>query len=293
MAGMPNLCYNGLSENWLLKECGHRHWLAMAQAQGSEQPEFCDAGGRKVYAAFTLVRLSNARLEQIGENDAFSITSQCLPAGRAQHYSRHELWAHGQRGARIEMLSAFVRREKPGNNRSVVRAAMREQKVNHEAIDQNLASAANAFVRHGRERRAGAWNGHPDMHAGEGAESMHEAVFMPCPNNDFNGADLLYFASFQAVVDRAEWSWIVNARGPGRPAAIVEREMVFYGNMNLGDSVYTRLEVHDSNGIHLNHRSELRRGCDNACIAEVFTRKLIARHDQSKTLTTLTDMAFF
>lgn len=292
VAGMPNLCYNGLSENWLLKECGHRHWLAIAQAQGSQQPEFRDAQGRKVYAAFTLVRLSDARLEQIGEHDAFSITSQCLPVGRAQHYSRHDLRVHGQRGARVEMLSAFVRREKPGNNRSVVRAAMTESKVNHDAMDQELATAADAFVRHGRERRAGAWSEPPGMHSGEGGAGMHESVFMPCPNNDFNGADLLYFASFQAVVDRAEWSWMVNAQPPGRPAAIIEREMVFYGNMNLGDSVRTSLGVHDSGGMHLSHRSELRRGSDNARIAEVYTRKLIPLYAQGKALTTPTDMVF-
>ncbi len=62
----------------------------------------------------------------------------------------------------------------------------------------------------------------------------------------------------------------------GQPAAIIEREMVFYRNMNLGDSVYTSLDVHDSGGMYLCHRSELRRRCDNARIAEVYTRKLTA-----------------
>ncbi|WP_051676352.1 Pnap_2097 family protein [Polaromonas glacialis] len=296
VAGMPNLCYNGLSENWLLKECGHRHWLAMAQALGRQQPEFRNAQGRKVYAAFTLVRLSDAKLEQIGEHDAFFIISQCLPAcrsvGRAQHYSRHDLRVHGRRGARVEMLSAFVRREKPGNNLSVVRAAMTESKVNHDAMDQELATAADAFVRHGRERRAGVWSGPPGMDLEEGGTDRYETVFMPCPNNDFNGADLLYFASFQAVVDRAEWSWMVNALPPGQPASIIEREMVFYSNMNLGDSVRTSLGVHDSGGMHLSHRSELRRGSDNARIAEVYTRKLIPLYAQGKALTIPTDMVF-
>lgn len=31
--------------------------------------------------------------------------------------------------------------------------------------------------------------------------------FSPCPRNDLNGAEFLYLASFQAVVDRAEWPW--------------------------------------------------------------------------------------
>ena len=56
---------------------------------------------------------------------------------------------------------------------------------------------------------------------------MHETVFMPCLNNDFNGANLLYFASFQAMVDSAEWSWMVNAQSPAQPFVIIGREMCF------------------------------------------------------------------
>jgi hypothetical protein len=28
--GMPHLSLNGLSETWVLKECGHRHWFLLA-----------------------------------------------------------------------------------------------------------------------------------------------------------------------------------------------------------------------------------------------------------------------
>ena len=268
VAGMPHLSYNGLSENWLLKECGHRHWVAIAQAQGQQQPEFRDAQGHKVYAAFTLVRITQGRLEQIGEHDAFSITSQCHPAGRAQHYSRHALQVHGQPAARVEMLSAFVRREQPGNNRTVVRAVMAEPRAT--AIHPELATAAEAFVRRGRARRADIWDDLPQA----GRTDAHEMIFMPCPNSDFNGADLLYFASFQALVDRVEWSWMVHATPPGRPAAVLERELVFYGNLNLGDSVRTRLRLHAADDGQLCHRSVLQRNSDGALIAEVFTRKL-------------------
>jgi hypothetical protein len=30
--GMPHLCANSLSENWLWKELGHRHWGLIAEA---------------------------------------------------------------------------------------------------------------------------------------------------------------------------------------------------------------------------------------------------------------------
>jgi len=31
LLGMPHLSTGGLSKNWLLKECGHLHWLYLAQ----------------------------------------------------------------------------------------------------------------------------------------------------------------------------------------------------------------------------------------------------------------------
>lgn len=62
--------------------------------------------------------------------------------------------------------------------------------------------------------------------------------------------------------------------------------------MNLGDSVRTRLEMNHPDGAHLTLQSELRRGCDNARIAEVFTRRLLPLYAQSKLLTIPTDMVF-
>ena len=263
-AGMPQLNANGLSENWLLKECGDRHWLGIAQANGQAQPEFRDAQGHKVYAAFTLVRITAGRLEQIGENDAFTLTSQCLPVGRAQHYSRHVLQAHGEVAAQVEMLSAFVRRTQPGSNRSVVRAAMAESSA--PAPDPALSTAAEAFVRRGRALRA--------MEPTLANEAAYTLDFTPCPNNDFNGADLLYFSAFQSMVDRAEWAWMLHTQPPGRPTALRERELVFYGNVDLGDTVRIQLQPQAADQGGLYHGSVLQRQSDGVCIARVFTRKL-------------------
>ena len=263
-AGMPQLNVNGLSENWLLKECGDRHWQGIAQSQGLARPEFRDAQGHKVYAAFTLVRIGAGRLEQIGENDTFTIASQCQAVGRAQHYSRHVLQAQGQAAALVEMLSAFVRRAQPGSNRNVVRAAMADAATH--APDPELWAAAEAFVRRGRALRAM----QPELVANDG----YSLDFTPCPNSDFNGADLLYFSAFQAMVDRAEWAWMLHTQPPGRPAALRERELVFHGNLDLGDSVRIQLQPQAADQGMLHHHSTLQRKSDAALIAQVFTRKL-------------------
>ena len=56
LTGMPQLSYGGLSENWLLKECGDRHWWNLAGQLGFANPNFHDALGNRLYAAFTAVR---------------------------------------------------------------------------------------------------------------------------------------------------------------------------------------------------------------------------------------------
>ncbi|WP_394790940.1 Pnap_2097 family protein [Rhodoferax sp.] len=261
-AGMPQLCSSGLSENWLLKECGHRHWLAIAHSQGQVRPEFRDALGHKVYAAFSLVRIAHAQLERIEEHDVFSISTQCLPVGRTQHYSQHVLVSRGQRMALVEMLSVFVRRTQAGSNRSIARAVMATLQAACPSSQAALAEAAEAFVQHGRARRAASSRQTSDA-------DLHTSAYTPCPYNDFNGANLLYFSSFQSMVDRAEGAYLQSPR----PALLRERELVFYGNLDIGDSVRTQLRRDAGPAGQLAHHSLLHRGSDGICIAEVFTRK--------------------
>jgi len=162
------------------------------------------------------------------------------------------------------MLSAFVRRAQPGSNRSVVRAAMAETSAT--THDPTLLAAAEAFVQRGRAHRA--------MEPTLAIESAYKLDFPPCPNNDFNGADLLYFSAFQSMVDRAEWAWMLHTQPPGRPTALRERELVFYGNVDMGDSVRIQLQAQAAEHGALCHRSTLQRQSDGVCIARVFTRKL-------------------
>jgi probable biosynthetic protein (TIGR04099 family) len=102
------------------------------------------------------------------------------------------------------------------------------------------------------------------------APVRHEtARFLPCPNNDFNGADFLYFASFQSFVDRAEW----QRHRFAEPPVIASRALHFYGNVNVGDVLSVQVVGERECGQGLTHWSEVRRGSDNLKIADVVTEK--------------------
>lgn len=270
VAGMPQLCPTGLSENWLLKECGHQHWLALARRQGRARPDFRDAGGRKAYAAFTAVRIRHARLDRVAENDRLRVVSRCLPVGRSQHFGLHELRGRDGTHAQVEMLSTFVRRERAGDNRSVVRAAVPATTAAPEADIERaaLATCALQLAERGRALRSGQWQ--PDFGPeSERGAPLREFRFQPCPHNDFNGADLLYFASFQAIVDRAEGAWFGSTALP----RLAERELAFYGNVNVGESLTVLLRGVQESPDGLSHWCEVRRAGDGARLADVLTRK--------------------
>jgi probable biosynthetic protein (TIGR04099 family) len=272
-AGMPQLALNGLSENWLLKECGHRHWEALALDAGQALPEFIDDAGNKSYAAFTAVRIRNASLASVEENADFTIGTQLSRTGGARHFSQHTVGTAGQTIARISMASTFVRRELAHDNRSVARAAFASMERSLRAPPDEARELAQI----GKQFRSGQWREHmgllreahaPDERRSDLPES-NSLEFIPCPNNDFNGAEFLYFANFQAFVDRGEW----QRHRFAKPPAVVDRDLFFHGNINVGETLTLDYVLERSEDHGLTHWCELRRGADNQKIADVVTFK--------------------
>lgn len=263
VAGMPQLGHGGLSEHWLLKECGDAHWQALAQAAGLAQPDFRDAAGARAYAAFTMLRIVGAELQRVGEHARLEIATHCSQAGRAQQYGLHELRSNGVRRARVEMLSAFVRRERAGSNRSIVRALLPPLPA-----EPALQDRAQALAERARALRAAQWEPRHGLSPAR-RRPLRSWRCRPCPELDFNGANLLYFASFQALVERAEWDWF------GRTPPLADREMAFYGNLDVGESVEVLLcDLRCGTG-RLAHWCELRCADDGRRLADVLTHRAV------------------
>lgn len=263
-AGMPQLSFTGLSENWLLKECGHRHWEALAAHTGRSVPDFIDDDGGKSYAAFTAIRLRTHVFNAIEENEAFQIHTGLCRIGAVRHFSTHRIVRGDLTVSTLSMSSTFVRRREARNNRSVARATLASLGGDVSTMPDEAAQ----MVQLGKQLRAG------DMAAcippvADVRSTNRSVDFLPCPNNDFNGADFLYFASFQAFVDRAEW----QLHRFDEPPVIASRDLFYYGNLNVGDTLEVQVvgERRDERGIA--HWSEVRRGSDGQKIADVVTEK--------------------
>jgi probable biosynthetic protein (TIGR04099 family) len=273
--GMPNLSLGGLSENWLLKECGHRHWIALATMLRLATTDFRDVDGNRLYAAFTAVRVCDGQLGRVSEGDELRIVTSLARCSRTQWFSSQKVLCNERRIARVAMGSVFLRRRVTGSNRHVERATVAgSQAWPGEAFWPGEALDDMGLLESARLLRSGNWQRHFGFER-MGAGEIADFSFRPCPNSDFNGADFLYFASFQSIVDRAEWQWTEKGRSP---SVTKHREIFYYANIDVGDDLRVVLRGRRPNaegfwGRGFSHWCQVYRASDERLIADVFTEK--------------------
>ncbi len=262
--GMPHLTACGLSETWLLKELGHRHWQLIAQASGLERPMFRDRAGYTVYAAFCGVAIRDACFDALREHDDLLIASDIARVSRTQFGSRHRLSRDGRALGVVEMLSVFVKRTAPGQNRSIVRVAV-------EGLGQMplLPEFTDLAARVSLLRR-GDWTEHFGFRAYDAGVSEATTI-LPCPSQDFNGAGLLYFSSLQAAVDRVEWA----SFGVRHPVmTTTARDIVYYGNVDIGCPIVVALCGARQTADRLDHWYRITAASSGRMLADVFSTRM-------------------
>lgn len=255
--GMPHLCPNGLSENWLWKELGHRHWNLIARGIGRAAAGFGRGSGQPTYAAFRRIALRGGDLGAVGENDMLDVHSTLTHLSGTRVESRHVVACSDKLMADVDMTSVFVQRQSSGVNRSIVR-------VRIETPHRTLSSSSG---------KSAAWlsptKGSPALEAGNDEREIGAVVIEPCPQLDFNGAGLLYFSSFIAAVERAEWSLLGKGK---RLSTTIERRAMFHSNIEVGDDLVVRILA--AQGMAgLQHRSIISAVSDGRMLAEVVTHR--------------------
>lgn len=242
--GMPELCRAGLSENWLLKACGHRHWLALAQAHGLARPLFRDRDGARLYPAFIHLRVSDARLDHVAEDKWLDFAVTLRRTSRTRFRSEITASCDGDPIAKVAMETAFVRRE--GSNRNAQRA---------------IVAGPCALM-------PGAPDPRPDSRIDwQGGEPLATIILDPSPHEDFNGVGFLYFAAFQAMLDRAEWQLFRRCDMVTR-----DREIAFLGNADPGEYIFATLRRQTGDADDQRHWMDLSRQRDGVIIGRAVTR---------------------
>lgn len=220
--GMMQLAPQGLSEQWLLRDCGDRHWSLIAAAMGQERAVFSDAEGRAIYAAFcaTALRLQAPQADWLGEEA--QIQSELYRVSVSQLGSLHQISVHGAVVAELLMISTFVGHDASGSNHRILRRQPQRQIPLPEAPAALRALAERARLQARKPRHL------------ELAPKAHQVV-TPCPALDFNAVGLLYFPSFSRMAEQADWA------AHRRMSPLASREVFYLGNLDRGESLAVQL----------------------------------------------------
>ena len=216
--GMPHIGPDGLDEAWLLSEATHRHWIAVARACGTRPAGLRDREGARAYPALVSWVYTGASAP-FAEDDVALLRHEVPP--RAEGGWRSVLRIEAARGAsaRIEMASAFVRRDGPSN----AALAAAEMDAAHAPPPMPELMPREARVLRGRARA---------MREAATAQPPAPVLTVRVHAHDLDGAGLLPPAALLRYVSAAEAAAL---EGPWRAPPVHRREAHAYGNVDPGD----------------------------------------------------------
>jgi probable biosynthetic protein (TIGR04098 family) len=279
--GMPHLNAGGLSEGWLFRHAGDQLWQALGARWGAPTSDLRSESGGRLYPTFLAVRATyRAPLSAVSEDDR--LANHVALTWAARGYNHGFVTLTGERNRlRFEMLTMLAARSPAGELRAAQPSARSARTTTDLGPD-----GAPALVALAKAARNGAR--HDDAFAGEAlarpVASMGNVRYEPSPYTDFNGAGLLYFASFVSIADTAER--VLCRASSGAPRAdwavatsTLRRDVFYYGNIQLGDAVSTHLLAiewgpADTVKTHL----RIVRERDGRKLADLVTLKQIARN---------------
>jgi probable biosynthetic protein (TIGR04098 family) len=253
---MPHLGLSGLSENWLLRECGDRHWQAVCETVGVPSHQLCNRTGHRLYSSFIATEISGDPLGAFGENDTLSFAIRVTRLSPYRFFSsQHVVCASEGLECTVNMVTLFVKKETFEDNYSLSREAVAISR----APEFCITEPADAFA---AERLQLA---HRLLKDAPPACLPSEYVYDICPLTDFNAARFLYFAGYQTILDRAEWHLL---RRPGLEfGSTVHRRMYYFANINIGDRAIVRIGGFEQDGANYRFDAVLTRGSDGRMIA--------------------------
>jgi probable biosynthetic protein (TIGR04098 family) len=280
--GMPQMLFGGLSENWLLKECGDVHWQMVCADLGQPSAAIASQDGERLYASFTRIRMEmQGNLRDFSENEPIDATASLSRFGDKRYFSSQQ-WAAGRASVRCLMNSVFISRET--DNRSLARSRPRgmEASTCHSyAVVPPFGQGYQLFKAWSLQQLPLPEFAQPTL-AGyafaPGGEPVFTCDYAINPYHDLNGVNLLYFASYPRIHDICERRYGPTlATGPEDWALAttpIARDLYYYGNADIADTLRFELyPVRRLSPTRLGLHSALFRSRDGVRMADLFTVK--------------------
>jgi len=257
---MPQMALGGLSEAWLFREFGAIHWAMIAAGLGLPSSLMADANGDRLYATFTRIRYrSTVPLLRFCENEALTAEARIARFGGGVFFGDVTL-AAGPKRMEAEIMSSFTKRSQASSNVSLLKG----QPVIPAGCPIAELNELPAFAQEYRQTRAT-----------PSGPVLAEVAYEILPYHDINGVGLLYFAAYPTINDLCELrasdapqSWCLDT-------STVMRDVHYYGNCDLSDSLAYRIHARDESGGTVRFATSLNRTSDGAAIALMATEKAV------------------
>jgi probable biosynthetic protein (TIGR04098 family) len=277
--GMPHLNAGGLSENWLFRHAGDELWQALSARFGGTTDDFRSESGARLYPTFLAVRARYlAPLSTVRENDTLASHVDLCWAARGYTHGFVTLTG-GRNRLQFEMLTMLAERSPTSGELRASRLAPCLAKTTPMAFGQSGAPGLVSLAKAARKGEP-----HHDAFVGEAParplSTLGSVRYEPSPYADFNGAGLLYFASYVSIADTAErrlahqLGWVAGGGDWALATSTLRRDVFYYRNVPLGESVSTHLLAIERDGAdRIKTHLRIMRDGDGRAMADVITLK--------------------
>lgn len=274
---LPHTALLGVAESWIFKHAGDLQWQNICRELGATaitSDRLLSEDGVSIYPAFLAVQIRFASpIDSVGLDDELVASTELGRYGRGI-FEGTTSYSCCKNTITLRMLNTFVGKE--GNAlRPVLPRALRSCKAGNLTDIPSLLKLTRQLRKPDRccYRFQGA-----ELSLNDGNFS-HSRQYSPSPYSDFNSVGLLYFANFPAIADTVE-RLLVHEHAPelverdwALETAVVARDIYFYRNIELGDSIVVETCTLDSSQDQALTHVVMRRQSDNEVMADVFTKK--------------------
>jgi probable biosynthetic protein (TIGR04098 family) len=284
LVGMPQLGPYGLSENWMLRHLGDLHWQAICAALGELSRDIRDEQGNRLYASFIRVTWTASQpLSQFGESSSLHGWMEMVRYGDGLFDSNTTLQA-GDASISVRMASLFSRRERENSNERLLPAS---PMLPVECVIPDMEVLPGYLTDHRLLRTERLASIELRGERFDLADTPAETVGYPINGYfDFNGASLLYFASYPTIADiclsRSKAASRIGFERFVTQCSPIGRDIFYFGNANLEDSIDCSIASRPA-GNPARCRIDMFRTSDRLCISRQFVlRAATCGNDQTR-----------
>lgn len=274
---MPQMAIQSLSENWLFKEIGSRHWTLLCDGLGVDSDKIKDQMGNRLYATFVRIRIEiNSSLSQFVENEEIALNSHIHRFGNGLYFSKIGFHSEHNNIITANLMTSFTRRSGAGN-KDLVKSQPFSESNSIEDL-RELPKFGNEYRLLKRKESNIVNLGKHEISRKE--ETLFEIEYNLNPYYDLNGVGLLYFASYPIINDYCEALYanknlIKDTKVKWEETYSTQsRDVLYFANCDIHETIVYRLHSIEVSENNVRTHSSLHRKSDNKIMAEIFTIKV-------------------